>query len=89
VDGLVTAFWLGRLGRPATPSFLALAHRWLRPGGRYVFIELRPGTPVGPAPGPPALAIEPWAVESALRAAAFREVELVTGRTFLLGSAVA
>jgi hypothetical protein len=101
VDGLVTAFWLGRVGRAATPSFMALAHRWLRAGGRYVFIELRPGRraeptpgPAGPAgrpgpSGPPAPTIEPWALESALRAAAFREVELVTGRTFLLGSAVA
>jgi demethylmenaquinone methyltransferase/2-methoxy-6-polyprenyl-1,4-benzoquinol methylase len=39
VDGLFTGFWLSHVPRNRLPDFLALAHRWLKPGGRLAFID--------------------------------------------------
>jgi SAM-dependent methyltransferase len=42
VDGLFTGFWLSHVPRARLDAFLRLAHRWLRPGGLYAFIDSRP-----------------------------------------------
>jgi demethylmenaquinone methyltransferase/2-methoxy-6-polyprenyl-1,4-benzoquinol methylase len=42
VDGLFTGFWLSHIERPALGTFLALARRWLVPGGLYAFIDSLP-----------------------------------------------
>ncbi len=39
VDGLFLGFWLSHVSRDRLPDFLALAHRWLKPGGRVAFID--------------------------------------------------
>lgn len=39
VDGLFLGFWLSHVSRDRLPAFLALAHRWLKPGGRVAFID--------------------------------------------------
>jgi demethylmenaquinone methyltransferase/2-methoxy-6-polyprenyl-1,4-benzoquinol methylase len=39
VDALFTGFWLSHVPRDRLDTFLALAHRWLRPGGTYAFID--------------------------------------------------
>lgn len=40
-DGLFVGFWLSHVRRERLPDFLALARRWLRPGGRFAFIDSR------------------------------------------------
>ncbi len=42
VDGLFCGFWLSHVPRARLAEFLGLARRWLRPGGRFAFIDLRP-----------------------------------------------
>ncbi len=39
VDGLFMGFWLSHVPRERLGDFLALAHRWLKPGGRLAFID--------------------------------------------------
>ncbi|MBM4408827.1 MAG: class I SAM-dependent methyltransferase [Chloroflexi bacterium] len=39
VDGLFAGFWLSHVPRPRLGEFLALAHAWLAPGGRFAFID--------------------------------------------------
>ena len=39
VDGLFLGFWLSHVPRARLPDFLALAHRWLKPGGQIAFID--------------------------------------------------
>lgn len=39
VDGLFTGFWLSHVERDRLAAFLALARRWLQPGGRFAFID--------------------------------------------------
>jgi SAM-dependent methyltransferase len=41
VDSLFTGFWLSHVRRAQLPHFLALARRWLKPGGTYAFIDSR------------------------------------------------
>ena len=41
VDGLFAGFWLSHVSRERLPAFLDLARRWLRPGGRFAFIDSR------------------------------------------------
>jgi demethylmenaquinone methyltransferase/2-methoxy-6-polyprenyl-1,4-benzoquinol methylase len=41
VDGLFAGFWLSHVPRERLPEFLALARQWLRPGGRFAFIDSR------------------------------------------------
>ena len=42
VDGVFMGFWLSHVARERLPAFLALAHRWLKPGGRLAFIDSLP-----------------------------------------------
>ena len=39
VDGLFAGFWLSHVPRDRLGAFLALVHRWLKPGGRFAFID--------------------------------------------------
>jgi SAM-dependent methyltransferase len=39
VDGLFLGFWLSHVPRERLPEFLGLAHRWVKPGGRFAFID--------------------------------------------------
>jgi hypothetical protein len=39
VDALFTGFWLSHVSRERLGSFLGLARAWLKPGGRYAFID--------------------------------------------------
>ena len=49
VDGLFTGFWLSHVERARLGDFLALARRWLVPGGRYAFIDSLPDPMSGAA----------------------------------------
>jgi demethylmenaquinone methyltransferase/2-methoxy-6-polyprenyl-1,4-benzoquinol methylase len=42
VDVVFTSFWLSHVPRPRLAAFLALVGRWLKPGGRIVFIDSLP-----------------------------------------------
>lgn len=42
VDALFTGFWLSHVPRARLGDFLAIARRWLRPGGTYAFVDSRP-----------------------------------------------
>jgi len=42
VDAVFTGFWLSHVPRSRLPTFLTLVRRWLRPGGRFAFIDSRP-----------------------------------------------
>jgi len=42
VDAVYTGFWLSHVPRERLPSFLALVRRWLKPGGRFAFIDSLP-----------------------------------------------
>jgi SAM-dependent methyltransferase len=56
-DGLFTGFWLSHVRPERLPDFFGLARRWLRPGGRFAFIDSRPDPdsgPIGQAPPDPA-----------------------------------
>ncbi|MEX1171476.1 MAG: class I SAM-dependent methyltransferase [Chloroflexota bacterium] len=39
VDAVFTGFWLSHVERDRLGDFLALVQRWLRPGGRFAFID--------------------------------------------------
>jgi demethylmenaquinone methyltransferase/2-methoxy-6-polyprenyl-1,4-benzoquinol methylase len=39
VDAVFTGFWLSHVPRERLGAFLALVHRWLRPGGTFAFID--------------------------------------------------
>jgi SAM-dependent methyltransferase len=41
VDGLFCGFWLSHVRRDRMPDFLALVRRWLKPDGRFAFIDSR------------------------------------------------
>ena len=41
VDAVFTGFWLSHVPRERLAEFLGLVRRWLRPGGRYAFIDSR------------------------------------------------
>jgi demethylmenaquinone methyltransferase/2-methoxy-6-polyprenyl-1,4-benzoquinol methylase len=42
VDSVFTGFWLSHVRRDRLPQFLAIAKRWLKPGGLFAFIDSRP-----------------------------------------------
>ncbi|HET9346182.1 MAG TPA: class I SAM-dependent methyltransferase [Candidatus Limnocylindrales bacterium] len=42
VDGVFCGFWLSHVERERTAAFLALVGRWLKPGGRFAFIDSLP-----------------------------------------------
>lgn len=52
VDGVFMGFWLSHVARERLPAFLALAHRWLKPGGRLGFIDSLPDPASGAADHP-------------------------------------
>jgi demethylmenaquinone methyltransferase/2-methoxy-6-polyprenyl-1,4-benzoquinol methylase len=41
VDGLFAGFWLSHVSRERLSEFLALSHRWLKPGGAFAFMDSR------------------------------------------------
>jgi SAM-dependent methyltransferase len=47
VDGLFCGFWLSHVERDRTGEFLALARRWLKPGGTFAFIDSLPDAASG------------------------------------------
>lgn len=51
-DGLFTGFWLSHVERDRLGRFLGIARRWLRPGGRYAFIDSLPDPASGAADHP-------------------------------------
>ena len=52
VDGLFAGFWLSHVPRDRLPAFLGLVHRWLKPGGRFAFIDSLPDPASGAADHP-------------------------------------
>jgi SAM-dependent methyltransferase len=56
VDVLFAGFWLSHVPRPRLGDFLALAHRWLKPGGTFAFIDSLPDPQSGAGDHPPATA---------------------------------
>jgi demethylmenaquinone methyltransferase/2-methoxy-6-polyprenyl-1,4-benzoquinol methylase len=52
VDGVFSGFWLSHVPRARLSAFLALARRWLRPGGTFAFIDSRPDPESGAADHP-------------------------------------
>ena len=49
VDALFTGFWLSHVPRDRLGEFLALAHRWLKPGGLFAAIDSLPDPQSGAA----------------------------------------
>jgi hypothetical protein len=52
VDALFCGFWLSHVERGRTGDFLALARRWLKPGGTFAFIDSLPDPQSGAADHP-------------------------------------
>lgn len=52
VDALFCGFWLSHVVRDRTGEFLALARRWLKPGGIFAFIDSLPDPQSGAADNP-------------------------------------
>jgi len=70
VDALFCGFWLSHVPRARLAEFLAIARRWLKPGGTFAFIDSRPDPHSG-------------AVDQAVSAEAeISERRLVDGREF-------
>lgn len=87
VDVLFLAFWLTTLPDARLDAFLALARRWLRSGGRFVFIDGRTDPQSGERV---AVSREPADLERALTRAGFATASVTnTGRFLVLGEAVA
>jgi SAM-dependent methyltransferase len=42
VDAVFTGFWLSHVPRARLDEFLAIVHRWLKPGGTFAFIDSLP-----------------------------------------------
>jgi SAM-dependent methyltransferase len=92
VDGLFCARWLDTLDADRLAAFLALARRWLRPGGRLAFIDALPDAASGPVddPQPARAGRTPQELREALDAAGFLDVEVTsTPRFFVMGTALA
>jgi demethylmenaquinone methyltransferase/2-methoxy-6-polyprenyl-1,4-benzoquinol methylase len=75
VDALFAGFWLSHVPRGRLDAFLALARRWLRPGGRFVAIDSLPDPQSGAADQP--AAPPSGADRSRRRLADGREFEIV------------
>lgn len=56
VDGLFAGFWLSHVPRSRLDVFLALARRWLQPGGTFAFIDSLPDPQSGATDNPPTAA---------------------------------
>ena len=52
VDALFAGFWLSHVERARTGEFLAIARRWLKPGGLFAFIDSLPDAQSGAADHP-------------------------------------
>jgi demethylmenaquinone methyltransferase/2-methoxy-6-polyprenyl-1,4-benzoquinol methylase len=52
VDALFCGFWLSHVERARTGDFLALARRWLKPGGLFAFVDSLPDPQSGAADHP-------------------------------------
>ncbi|HEV8488420.1 MAG TPA: class I SAM-dependent methyltransferase [Candidatus Limnocylindrales bacterium] len=52
VDGLFAGFWLSHVPRSRLDAFLALARRWLKPGGTFAFIDSLPDPQSGAVDNP-------------------------------------
>jgi demethylmenaquinone methyltransferase/2-methoxy-6-polyprenyl-1,4-benzoquinol methylase len=52
VDGVFMGFWLSHVPRERLAEYLALARRWLKPGGRLAFIDSLPDPASGAADHP-------------------------------------
>jgi SAM-dependent methyltransferase len=72
VDALFAGFWLSHVERARLPEFLALARRWLRPGGTFAFIDSLADPQSGAADNP-----EPADDRSIRRLDDGREFEIV------------
>lgn len=60
-DALFMGFWLSHVPRPRLGAFLALARRWLVPGGRIAFIDSRhdpSSSAIDHRPGPDVTTVE-------------------------------
>ncbi len=90
VDGLFCGFWLGRLTDDRLGDFLALVARWLRPGGRFAFIDSLADPEAGavdaPPPGPARTV--PELIETLGRAGFVEAQVITTPRFFVMGTAV-
>lgn len=87
-DGLLLSRWLGSLEAGDVPAALAVARRWLRPGGRLAVIDAQ--RPAAPAPGSDRGFGAAADLGRALASARFEEVDAgSTGRFLLVASAVA
>jgi demethylmenaquinone methyltransferase/2-methoxy-6-polyprenyl-1,4-benzoquinol methylase len=53
VDALFTGFWLSHVPRDGLDAFLGIARRWLRPGGRFAFIDSLPDPQSSASDHPP------------------------------------
>ena len=53
VDAVFCGFWLSHVPRERTAEFLELARRWLKPGGRFAFIDSLLDPQSGAADHPP------------------------------------
>jgi Methyltransferase domain len=85
VDALFCGFWLSHVPDARLDQFLALARRWLKPGGTFAWIDARPDPP-SVATGLPS----PAELEAALLRAGFTAPSVVpTARFLLLGRATA
>lgn len=52
VDALFAGFWLSHVERHRLEEFLALARRWLKPGGTFAFVDSLPDPQSGAADNP-------------------------------------
>jgi len=88
VDGLFAGFWLGHVAQSRLDAFVALARRWLVPGGTFAFVDSLPDPQSGAVDNP--VFHTPDEVRAALLRAGFAQAEVTTsGRFFLLGRATA
>jgi SAM-dependent methyltransferase len=85
VDALFCGFWLSQVPGARLGQFLALARRWLKPGGTFAWIDSRLD-PLSDATDH----LRPAELEAALLRAGFAAASVVsTARFFLLGRATA
>jgi hypothetical protein len=91
VDGVFVARWLDGLDDERLVDFLALAQRWLRPGGRFAFVDALPDPDSGPVDGPVSegQGRSVPALTDALARSGFVDVEVTTTpRFFVMGTGV-
>ena len=90
VDGLFLGFWLNHVPRARLGESLALARRWLKPGGMLAFIDSRIDPQSGADLQFESIEVhhDPERLEPALLAAGFAAAEVsTTPRFFVMGRA--